>query len=172
MPLLFGFNTSREEICQNVSVLFFWKFKGSQFYSKITWPLKQTNDFEDIDPGIGRDQNSEENLYENQAYLEPDNLEISRIREKGKRLSPDHHQSNNNAIYANDSVVSSSTTFLRLLEIPCPFKINQLQGRHSYLDLADQLTLFQPGRGGIIYEFTLLLSRNYWKFRLEGSALD
>merc|ERR1712008_52320 len=76
--------------------------------------IKQTgNDFEDIDPGIGRDQNSEENLYENQAYLEPDNLEISRQnREKGKRLSPDHHQSNNNAIYANDSVVSSSTTFL------------------------------------------------------------
>jgi len=72
----------------------------------------KTNDFEDIDPGIGRDQNSEENLYENQAYLEPDNLEISRNREKGKRLSPDHHQSNNNAIYANDSVVSSSTTFL------------------------------------------------------------
>ena len=113
---------------------FFGKFKISQFYSEITWPLKQTNDFEDIDPGIGRDQNSEENLYENQAYLEPDNLEISRNREKGKRLSPDHHQSNNNAIYANDSVVSSSTTFLRLLEIPCPFKIHQLQGRLFYPD--------------------------------------
>lgn len=79
------------------------------------------------DPGIGRDQNSEENLYENQAYLEPDNLEISRQnREKGKRLSPDHHQSNNNAIYANDSVVSSSTTFLRLLEIASHFKTDLL----------------------------------------------
>ena len=131
----------RQKFAKKFEVVFFRKFKIPQFYSKITWPLKQTNDFEDIDPGIGRDQNSEENLYENQAYLEPDNLEISRNREKGKRLSPDHHQSNNNAIYANDSVVSSSTTFLRLLEIPCPFKIHQLQGRLFYLDLADQLTL-------------------------------
>ena len=135
---------------KSLRCFFFRKFKIPQFYSEITWPLKQTNDFEDIDPGIGRDQNSEENLYENQAYLEPDNLEIIRNREKGKRLSPDHHQSNNNAIYANDSVVSSSTTFLRLLEIPCPFKIHQLQGRLFYLDLADQLMQ-------CVHEFTLLL---------------
>ena len=62
--------------------------------------LKATTDFEDIDidPGIGH--NSEENLYENQAYLEPG----SEIRDK-KRLV----DQSNNAIYANDSVVPGNT---------------------------------------------------------------
>ena len=58
-------------------------------------------DFDDnIDPGIGH--NSEENLYENQAYLDPGS---------DKKRS-DSRGSNNNAIYANqDNVVSNSTAF-------------------------------------------------------------
>ena len=58
-------------------------------------------EFDDIidDPGIGH--NSEENLYENQAYLDPG---------LDKKRSDSRGSTNSNAIYANDNVVSNSGT--------------------------------------------------------------